>query len=237
MHDPRPTILEVSKLNAYYGHSQALHKVELFATEGETISILGRNGAGKTTMLRAIMGLVRRTGSIRHKEADITGLEPHQIARRGIGYVPEERGIFGSLDVTENLMLPPTISDDGMSVEAIYALFPSLKLRARSPGSKLSGGEQQMLAVARVLRTGARLLFLDEVTEGLAPVVVEQLEGAIGALKRSGYTILLVEQNLAFATRLADRHYVLENGAIVDALDAESLSGGALDRVKTYMGV
>lgn len=234
---PEPK-LEIAGLNAFYGESHVLHGIDLVVHEGELVTLLGRNGAGKTTTLRAIMGLVTRSGSIRLDGAPIERLRPHRIARAGIGYVPEERGIFASLDVTENLLLPPTVAPGGMSLADIHALFPNLRERANSMGTKLSGGEQQMLAMARILRTGARFLLLDEVTEGLAPVIIEQIGAAVRLLKQQGYTILLVEQNFPFARSVADRHYVLEDGAVVDALDNAALADPAVAaRVSDRLGV
>lgn len=230
--------LSVRGLNAYYGESHVLHGIDINVGKGELVTLLGRNGAGKTSTLRSIMGLIDRKGSIQLDGKELTKLAPHRIARCGIGYVPEERGIFASLDVTENLLLPPVVQKGGMSVEEIYRLFPNLKERAKSQGSKLSGGEQQMLAMARILRTGADFLLLDEVTEGLAPVIIEQIGMAIRILKDRGFTILLVEQNFPFATKVADRHYVIESGRVVDEVSNESLSDPAVaDRLHSYLGV
>lgn len=230
--------LRVEGLNAFYGDSHVLHGIDLHVERGELVTLLGRNGAGKTTTLRAIMGLVERRGEVRFDGADLSRLPPHRIARNGIGYVPEERGIFSSLDVTENLLLPPMIKPGGMTVEEIYTLFPNLKERAGSQGTKLSGGEQQMLAMARILRTGADFLLLDEVTEGLAPVIIEQIGVAIGLLKERGFTILLVEQNFPFASRVADRHYVIENGRVVDMVAKDELSDpGVSERLHSFLGV
>jgi branched-chain amino acid transport system ATP-binding protein len=218
-------MLEVRNLEAWYGESHVLHGVSLDIRQGEVVTLLGRNGAGKTSTLRAIMGLVgRRTGSIRFEGKELVGLRPDLIARTGIGYCPEERGIFASLDVTENLMLPPKIADGGLSLDEIYTLFPNLKERARSQGTKLSGGEQQMLAIARILRTGARLLLLDEPSEGLAPVIVQQIGAMIRQIKQRGFTVLLVEQNFRFAQTVADRHYVMEHGRVVDTVANSELS-------------
>ncbi len=229
--------LAIERLQAFYGESQALHGVALTVPKGEVATLIGRNGAGKTTTLRAIMGIqCRRRGSIRFAGRELSRLLPHQIARLGIGYCPEERGIFASLNVAENLLLPPVVQAGGMSVEQIHLLFPNLKDRARSPGTKLSGGEQQMLAIARILRTGAKLLLLDEPTEGLAPVIVEQIGIAIGRLKAAGYTILLVEQNLRFALSVADRHYVMESGQIVDSLAGAEVSRD-VGRLQAYLAV
>lgn len=212
-----PLLLEVGNLNAWYGESHVLHGVTFDVREGETISLIGRNGAGKTTTLRAILGLLRRReGAVLVRGQDIKTLPLHHIANLGIGYVPEERGIFASLSVQENLMLPPVVKPGGMSVDDIYALFPNLAERRSNAGSKLSGGEQQMLAIARILRTGARLIFLDEPTEGLAPVIVERIGEVLHLLKERGLTIVLVEQNFHFTKELADRYVVIENGRTID---------------------
>src|SRR6478736_8954384 len=214
---PDQPLLSVRALNAWYGESHVLHGVDLEIREGETVTLLGRNGAGKTTTLRAIMGILRRReGVIRLRGRDILGLPLHKVAQSGLGYVPEERGIFASLNVSENLMLPPTVAEGGMSVEEIYTLFPNLHERRSSQGTKLSGGEQQMLAIARVLRTGARFILLDEPTEGLAPVIIQQIGHTIARLKKEGFTILLVEQNFRFAATVADRYYIVEHGKIID---------------------
>jgi branched-chain amino acid transport system ATP-binding protein len=211
--------LAIAGLHAHYGDSHVLQGVSLDVAPGEVVTILGRNGAGKTTMLRAVMGLVaRRAGSIRIGGTEVIAAPPERVARLGVGYVPEERGIYASLDVTENLLLPRTLGPGGMSLEAIYRLFPNLAERRRSQGTRLSGGEQQMLAIARVLRTGASLFLLDEPTEGLAPVIVQQIGAAIGMMREQGHTIVLVEQNFRFAARIADRHYVMEHGRIVDII-------------------
>src|SRR3954467_9036763 len=205
--------------------------------EGEVVTLLGRNGAGKTTTLRAIMGIVpQRRGSIAFDGTELVGLPSNRIARLGIAYCPEERGIFASLDVEENLLLPPAVRPGGMSVEEIYSIFPNLKERRRSQGTKLSGGEQQMLAIGRILRTGATLLLLDEPTEGLAPVIVQQIGDVIRTLKAKGFTILLVEQNLRFAGTVADRHYVMERGRIVDEIPNAALQG-SMERVRQYLQV
>ena len=230
-------MLEVRDLHAWYGESHVLHGVELTIPRGEVVTLLGRNGAGKTSTLRAIMGIVPRTaGSIRMEGQEILGLPPYRIARLGLGFVPEERGIFASLDVEENLMLPPKVRDGGMGVDEIYHLFPNLRERRRSQGTRLSGGEQQMLAIARILRTGAALLLLDEPTEGLAPVIVQQIGAIIRTLKAKGFTILLVEQNFRFAATLADRHYVMEDGRIVDMIPNDALAA-SMDRLHDYLGV
>jgi branched-chain amino acid transport system ATP-binding protein len=230
-------MLKVSGLEAWYGESHVLHGVGLEIREGEVVTLLGRNGAGKTSTLRAIMGLVpRRQGSIRFEGREMIAARPDVIARAGIAYCPEERGIFASLNVTENLMLPPAIRQGGMTVAEIHALFPNLKERARSPGTKLSGGEQQMLAIGRILRTGARLLLLDEPSEGLAPVIVQQIGRTIRELKARGFTVLLVEQNFRFAQTVADRHYVMEHGRVVDMVANAELSA-SLERLHEYLGV
>jgi branched-chain amino acid transport system ATP-binding protein len=218
--------LEIDNLQAWYGESHILHGVSLAVQPGEVVTLLGRNGAGRTTTLRAIMGLTgARTGSIRVNGVEAINLPTHRIAHLGIGYCPEERGIFASLSTEENLMLPPRLAgrDAGMSVDEIYAMFPNLYERRRSQGTRLSGGEQQMLAVARILRTGARLLLLDEISEGLAPVIVQALAQMITTLKAKGYTIVMVEQNFRFAAPLADRFYVMEHGRIVETIAAAEL--------------
>jgi branched-chain amino acid transport system ATP-binding protein len=208
-------LLEVSGLNAWYGESHVLHGVDLTVDRGETVTLLGRNGVGKTTTLRALMGIVRnRTGTIRFDGNDMMRVPLHRTARAGLGFVPEERGIFATLTVQENLMLPPVVAEGGMSVDEIFALFPNLKERRGSQGTKLSGGEQQMLAMARILRTGVRMLLLDEPTEGLAPVIIDRIGEVLAELKGRGMTILLVEQNFRFASRIADRFYVMEHGLI-----------------------
>ncbi|ONG58848.1 ABC transporter ATP-binding protein [Pseudoroseomonas deserti] len=230
-------LLKVEGLEAWYGESHVLHGVGIEVRQGEVVTLLGRNGAGKTTTLRAIMGLVgKRQGSVRFEGQELIGARSDRIARAGIALCPEERGIFASLDVTENLLLPPVVRAGGMDLEAIYTLFPNLKERARSPGTKLSGGEQQMLAIARILRTGARLLMLDEPTEGLAPVIVQQIGRTIREIKARGFTVLLVEQNFRFAQTVADRHYVMEHGQVVDAVSNEELAG-SMDRLHAYLGV
>ena len=219
--------LEISKLQAWYGESHIRHTVDLTVNHGEVVTLLGRNGAGRTTTLRAIMGLTgRRTGSIKVNGVEAIGLPTHKIAHLGIGYCPEERGIFSSLSTEENLMLPPALKgvEAGMSVQEIYQMFPNLYERRNSQGTRLSGGEQQMLAVARILRTGARLLLLDEISEGLAPVIVQGLARMITALKAKGYTIVMVEQNFRFAAPLADRFYVVEHGQIVETFASSELS-------------
>ncbi|MBB5370112.1 MULTISPECIES: ABC transporter ATP-binding protein [unclassified Janthinobacterium] len=218
--------LEISQLHTWYGESHILHDVNLKVEQGEVVTLLGRNGAGRTTTLRAIMGLTgARTGSIKVQGEEAIGLPTHKIAHLGIGYCPEERGIFSSLSTEENLLLPPVLagSEKGMSVAEIYAMFPNLQERRHSQGTRLSGGEQQMLAVARILRTGARLLLLDEISEGLAPVIVQGLARMITTLKAKGYTIVMVEQNFRFAAPLADRFYVMEHGQIVETFAASEL--------------
>lgn len=230
-------LMELRGLEAWYGESHVLHGVDVDIREGEVVTLLGRNGAGKTSTLRSIMGLVpRRTGSVKYDGKEFVNARPDVIARAGIAYCPEERGIFASLDVTENLMLPPTVGPGGLPLDEIYTLFPNLKERARSQGSKLSGGEQQMLAIARILRTGARLLLLDEPSEGLAPVIVQQIGRTIRELKKRGFTVLLVEQNFRFAQTVADRHYVMEHGRVVDMVANEDLNA-SLDRLHQYLGV
>ena len=212
-------LLRVEGLQAWYGESQALHGIGFEVPAGGVTTLLGRNGAGKSTTLKCIMGMARRAGSIVFDGRECIRSQPDEIARRGIAYCPEERGIFASLSVMENLLLPPVVRPGGMPVEAILELFPNLRSRMATQGTKLSGGEQQMLAIGRVLRTGARLLLLDEPTEGLAPVIVQQIGKAIGQLKAQGFTIVLVEQNFAFARQLADRHVVIEHGQVMDVLD------------------
>ncbi len=221
-----PYALQIHGLHAWYGESHVLHGVELDVRKGEVVTLLGRNGAGRTSTLRAILGLIgARKGSIKVDGVETINLPTHRIAHLGIGYCPEERGIFASLSCEENLMLPPRVGagESGMSVDEIYALFPNLKERARSQGMRLSGGEQQMLAVARILRTGAHMLLLDEISEGLAPVIVSKLGEMIRMLKAKGYTVVMVEQNFRFAAPLADRFYVVEHGHIVEAFDASQL--------------
>ena len=232
-------LLKIENLHAWYGESHILHGVNLTVNEGEVVTLLGRNGAGRTTTMRAIMGLTdTRKGSIRINGEESIKLSPHKIARLGVGvgYCPEERGIFASLSAEENLLLPPTIAPGGMSLDDIYAMFPNLKERASSPGTRLSGGEQQMLAVARILRTGARLLLLDEISEGLAPVIVQKLAEMILTLKAKGYTIVLVEQNFRFAAPLADRFYVMEHGKIVEQFAQKELPS-KMDLLHEFLGV
>ncbi|GGF57307.1 ABC transporter ATP-binding protein [Azorhizobium oxalatiphilum] len=230
-------MLKVNGLKAWYGESQALHGTSFEVNSGEVVTLLGRNGAGKSTTLRSIMGLVaKRAGSIRYDEKELVGAPSHRIARAGIALCPEERGIFSSLNVRENLLLPPAIRPGGMTVDQIFELFPNLKERLTSQGTKLSGGEQQMLAIGRILRTGARLLMLDEPTEGLAPVIIEQIAATVKTLKTLGFTILLVEQNVTFAAGLADRHYVMELGRVVDEIPGPAFAD-RIDSLKTYLGV
>ncbi len=230
-------MLKISGLNAWYGESHILHGVDFEVREGEVVTLLGRNGAGKTTTMKSIMGLVpRREGSIRFKGAETVRMSPDRVARAGIAICPEERGIFSTLNVTENLMLPPIIAPGGMSVAEIHTLFPNLKERAGSVGTKLSGGEQQMLAIGRILRTGARLLLLDEPTEGLAPVIIQQIGHTIRAIKERGFTVLLVEQNFRFAATVADRHYVMDHGVVVDMIPNADLESN-MDKLHDYLGV
>jgi branched-chain amino acid transport system ATP-binding protein len=236
MNDGAP-ILEVADLHAWYGESHVLHGMQFAVHRGELVTLLGRNGAGRTTTLRAILGLTgKRSGSILVRGRQAIALATHRVARLGIGYCPEERGIFASLSAEENLQLPPRIGLGGMSVEEIYAMFPNLYERRKSPGSRLSGGEQQMLALARILRSGADLLLLDEITEGLAPVLVKTLGRAVRSLKEKGYTIIMVEQNFRFAAPLADRHYVVELGRVVETVNKGDL-GARLDLLHEYLGV
>ncbi len=232
------TMLEVKGLEAWYNESHILHGVDLDVREGEVVTLLGRNGAGKTTTLKAIMGIVgKRTGSVRFGGAELIRMPIERIARLGVALCPEERAVFASLTVKENLFLPPAIAKTGaMSVERIYALFPNLRERLNSGGGKLSGGEQQMLAIARILRTGARFLMLDEPTEGLAPVIIQQIGRTIAALKQEGFTILLVEQNFRFASTLADRFFVMEHGTIIDAFSSAELEG-RMDMLREALGV
>ncbi len=230
--------LSIRDLHTWYGESHILHGIDLEVQPGEVVTLLGRNGAGRTTTLRAIMGLTgARSGSIRINGTESIGVAAHRIAHLGVGYCPEERGIFASLSCRENLMLPPKVLDQGaMAVEEILEMFPNLRERADSPGTRLSGGEQQMLAVARILRTGARILLLDEISEGLAPVIVRRLAQTVQDLRSRGFTVVLVEQNFRFAAPLADRFYVLEHGKVVDAFAAAQLPARA-DRLSTLLGV
>mgnify|MGYP006284848111 FL=1 len=230
-------MLRISALHAHYGESHILHGVDMHVEEGEVVTLLGRNGAGRTTTIKSIMGLVgRRTGSIQIMGQETVNWAPHQIARLGLGYCPEERGIFASLTCEENLLLPPTLSSGGMSLDEIYEMFPNLLERRNSPGTRLSGGEQQMLAVARILRTGARLLLLDEISEGLAPVIVQALARMIQSLKAKGFTIVMVEQNFRFAAPLADRFYVMEHGQMVESFRSDQLSQ-KMDMLHEFLGV
>src|SRR5438105_12768226 len=230
-------MLEVRGLNAWYGESHILHGMDFDIGEGEVVTLLGRNGAGKTTTMKSIMGMVgKREGSIRFKNVELTKLPSNKIARLGIAFCPEERGIFASLDVEENLLLPPQIAPGGLSLQQIFELFPNLRERLHSQGTKLSGGEQQMLAIGRILRTGAKFLLLDEPTEGLAPVIIQQIGHTIRRLKAEGFTILLVEQNFRFAATVADRHYVMEHGRVVDAIVNAELDAH-MDKLHEYLGV
>jgi branched-chain amino acid transport system ATP-binding protein len=231
------SLLTVEDLQAWYGESHVLHGVNFVVRSGEVVTLLGRNGAGKTTTLKAIMGIVsKRIGSVRYEGNELIALTSDRIARQGIAFCPEERGIFASLTVEENLLLPPQVRPGGLDVDRIFELFPNLKERLRSQGTKLSGGEQQMLAIGRILRTGARLLLLDEPTEGLAPVIIQQIGRTIGMLKDQGFTILLVEQNFRFAATVADRHYVMENGRIIDQF-ANAELGANMAKLHDYLGV
>jgi branched-chain amino acid transport system ATP-binding protein len=230
-------MLRVTDLHAFYGESHILHGVDFTVNRGEVVTLLGRNGAGRTTTLRAILGLTgKRSGSIMVNGRETVSMATHDIAYLGIGYCPEERGIFASLTAEENLLLPPEVASGGMSVDEIYAMFPNLKERRASPGMRLSGGEQQMLAIARILRTGARLLLLDEISEGLAPVIVQALGRVIRQLKERGYTIIMVEQNFRFAAPLADRHYVIEHGRVVETVLMHELQS-KMERLHELLGV
>lgn len=230
-------VLEIENLHAHYGESHVLHGISLQVNQGAVVTLLGRNGAGKTTTLRSIMGVVtKRSGSIRYKSQELIGLTRHKVPRLGIGYVPEERGIFSSLTVDENLLLPPVVKPGGMAVQKIYELFPNLADRGATQGTRLSGGEQQMLAIGRILRTGANMILLDEPTEGLAPALIAQIGKAIRALKQLGYTILLVEQNFGFAASIADCHYVMEEGRIVDKILNKDLEENMV-KLRGYLGV
>ncbi len=238
MPSPAPApLLSVEGLQAWYGESHVLHGIAFEVFAGEVVTLIGRNGAGKTTTLKSIMGIVgQRTGSIRYEGRELIGLASNRIARLGIAFCPEERGIFASLDVLENLLLPPKVRPGGLEVDRIFELFPNLKERLASRGSKLSGGEQQMLAIARILRTGARLLLLDEPTDGLAPVIIQQIGNTIGMLKQQGFTILLVEQNFRFAATVADRFYLVEHGRMIDQFGNSELNGN-VDKLHEYLGV
>ena len=230
-------MLEVKGLHAWYGESHILHGMDFSIAEGEVVTLLGRNGAGKTTTMKSIMGMVgRRQGSIRFKNVEMVSFPSNRIARLGIAFCPEERGIFASLDVQENLLLPPQVRSGGLPLDQIFELFPNIKERLRSQGTKLSGGEQQMLAIGRILRTGARLLLLDEPTEGLAPVIIQQIGHTIRTLKEQGFTILLVEQNFRFASTVADRYYIMEHGRIVEQFANSELDAN-LEKLHDYLGV
>ncbi len=234
---PDGAMLSVRDLHSWYGESHILHGASFDVARGEVVTLLGRNGAGKTTTLKSIMGMVtQRKGSVRFDAAETIDLASNQIAKLGIAICPEERGIFASLDVEENLLLPPQVKEGGLSLGQIFELFPNLKERLHSQGTKLSGGEQQMLAIGRILRTGAHLLMLDEPTEGLAPVIVQQIGRTIAALKQKGFTILLVEQNFRFAATVADRHYVMERGKIVDMIPNAELDAN-MNKLHEYLGV
>ena len=230
-------LLAVRDLRAWYGPSQALHGMDLEVQEGEMVTLLGRNGAGKSTLLKSIMGIVeQRQGSVRFRGQELIGLPPHRIGRMGLAFCPDDRGIYASLTVRENLRLPPIIAPGGMSEEELFTLFPNLAQRARASGTQLSGGEQQMLAIARILRTGARVLLLDEPTEGLAPVIVDRIGEVLRELRTRGYTVILVEQNVRFAASLADRHYLVESGRIADCFDAATLARD-FSRIAARLGV
>jgi branched-chain amino acid transport system ATP-binding protein len=232
-----PPLLQVADLQAWYGESHVLHGVAFEVRAGEVVTLLGRNGAGKTTTLKSVMGMVpRRAGSVRFRGEELVDRPSNLIARRGLAFCPEERGIFASLSVEENLLLPPVVQPGGLGLDVIYDLFPNLRERGRSQGTKLSGGEQQMLAIGRILRTGARLLLLDEPTEGLAPVIVRQIRATIGRLRSQGFTILLVEQNFRFAATVADRHYVMERGRVVDMIANAELPARTA-QLHEYLGV
>jgi len=234
---PGASVLSVQNLEAWYGESHILHGVNFDVKAGEVVTLLGRNGAGKTTTLKSVMGIIgKRTGMVRFDGQDITRASSDRIARMGIAFCPEERGIFASLDVRENLLLPPTVRSGGLSLDQIFELFPNLKERLNSQGTKLSGGEQQMLAIARILRTGARFLMLDEPTEGLAPVIIQQIGQTIKRLKNEGFTILLVEQNFRFAATVADRYYIVEHGKIIDGFANAELRAN-MHKLHTYLGV
>ncbi len=229
--------LEVRGLTGYYGETQALHGIDFVVQPGEVVCLLGRNGAGKTTTLRAVIGLLaNRRGHIAINGRSTQGLPPEDIARMGVAYCPEERGIFASLDVEENLLLPPVLMPGGMTLDEIYTLFPNLKQRRKSPGTRLSGGEQQMLAIGRILRTGAKLLLLDEPTEGLAPVIIEKIGQAIGMLRQRGFTILMVEQNFRFASGVGDRFYVIEEGRVAEQFDRQAIAADR-GRIEALLGV
>ncbi|MFN4960418.1 MAG: ABC transporter ATP-binding protein [Burkholderiales bacterium] len=229
--------LHINDLNVWYGESHVLHGVSLEVDHGEVVTLLGRNGAGRTSTLRAICGLVgKRTGTVKVNGVETIDMQPHIVARLGIGYCPEERGIFTSLTCEQNLMLPPVVAEGGMSADEIYEMFPNLRERRDSPGGRLSGGEQQMLAIARILRTGAKILLLDEITEGLAPVIVQRLGQIVTALRERGFTIVLVEQNFRFAAPLADRHYVVERGIVVKVVKKDELAANT-EMLNEYLGI
>jgi branched-chain amino acid transport system ATP-binding protein len=233
----RTPVLAVENLQAWYGESHILHGVDFHVNAGEVVTLLGRNGAGKTTTLKSVMGIIgKRSGQIRFDGQDISRASSDRIARMGVAFCPEERGIFASLDVRENLLLPPIVREGGLSLDQIFELFPNLKERLGSQGTKLSGGEQQMLAIARILRTGARFLMLDEPTEGLAPVIIQQIGHTIARLKSEGFTILLVEQNFRFASTVADRYYIVEHGKVIDGFANADLQAN-MDKLHTYLGV
>ena len=237
MLETKKAVLEVTNLHAYYGESHVLHGVNMLVHEGEVVTLLGRNGSGRSTTLKSIMGLVdRRTGSVGVKGQECIHLSPHLIAQLGLGFCPEERGIFSSLSCEENLLLPPILKESGLSLEDIYSMFPNLWERRSSPGTRLSGGEQQMLAVARIVRTGAKLLLLDEISEGLAPVIVQALSQMITALRKKGFTIVMVEQNFRFAAPLADRFYVMEHGQIIETFSQSQLSD-KMEMLHEFLGV
>jgi branched-chain amino acid transport system ATP-binding protein len=234
---PYASLLAAKDLNAWYGESHILHGVDFEVRDGEVVTLLGRNGAGKTTTLKSIMGMVeKRSGSVKFRGEEVVALPSNRIARLGIAICPEERGIFASLNVEENLLLPPEVASGGLGLDRIYDLFPNLRERLRSQGTKLSGGEQQMLAIGRILRTGAKFLLLDEPTEGLAPVIVQQIGRTIERLKSEGFTILLVEQNFRFAATVADRHYVMESGRVVDMISNSQLDAN-MGKLHEYLGV
>jgi branched-chain amino acid transport system ATP-binding protein len=237
MVEPGAALLGVADLQAWYGESHVLHGASFDVRSGEVVTLLGRNGAGKTTTLKAIMGIVgQRRGSVRFEDRELIGRSSDQIARAGIAFCPEERGIFSSLDVEENLLLPPQVRPGGLTLPQVFELFPNLRERLHSQGTKLSGGEQQMLAIGRILRTGARLLLLDEPTEGLAPVIIQQIGHTVRTLKAKGFTILLVEQNFRFASTVADRYYVMEHGKIIDQFANSELDAN-LEKLHHYLGV
>jgi branched-chain amino acid transport system ATP-binding protein len=234
---PGTPVLAVADLQAWYGESHILHGIDFNVNAGEVVTLLGRNGAGKTTTLKSVMGMLgKRTGSVRYNAQEIIRTTSDRIARMGVAFCPEERGIFASLDVRENLLLPPIVRSGGLSLDQIFELFPNLKERLNSQGTKLSGGEQQMLAIARILRTGARFLMLDEPTEGLAPVIIQQIGQTIARLKKEGFTILLVEQNFRFAATVADRYYIVEHGKVIDGFANSDLQAN-MGKLHTYLGV